>query len=423
MQLLGERGFRFLLAGQFLIILTVWALRVILLIWVYDLAHSGAAVSIVGLAEGVPLLVLAPVMGVLIDRWHRAHTMAGATLVAAILLLPLLLVAGRSDIWLIIAVAVGANSAVQIAMNAATAALPVVVGVGRAGQANSLISLLNGGIAVIAPAAGALLFGAVGPHVAVVLLAALFLLAVPVLALVPAGYAVREAAEEGTFAGEMADGLRYVRRSQLLTALAVLVFVFFLGFGALSVLDVVFVNRALHLPANTVGALFASSGVGELIGGIVMAAVGAWAARRYHLLLGGGVLICGFGFAVYAAAPSLWIAGVALLVVGLMFPPVVVSFTTMMQYVTEDAFMGRVNSVMNTALSAAMIVSMALGGALADLFGVRQVIGVAAAILVATGCLNFVLIHSTPEPLSAGEQPDGAEGQTAFLESPVKDVV
>jgi MFS family permease len=404
MHLLRGPGFRLLLAGQVLVILAVWALRVILLIWVYDLAHSGTAVSLVGLAEAVPLLVLAPAMGVLIDRWHRAHTMAGAALAGAVLSLPLLLVTARSDIWLIIAVAVGVNSAIQIAMNAATAALPVVVGPEHAGPANGVISLLNGGIAVIAPAGAALLFGTVGPHVAVVLLVAVFLLAAPFLALVPAPHAARDHEAQRSFLGEMVDGLRYVRRSHLLTSLAVLCFVFMLGFGALTVLDVVFVNRALHLPANTVGVLFGVSGVGELAGGIVMTATGVWAVRRYHHILASAILLCGAGFAVYSLAPSLAIAAGALMVVGLMFPPVIVSFTTMIQYVTEDAFMGRVNSVMNTALSSAMIVSMAIGGALADLFGVRQVIGSAAMILMATGCLNFILIRSTPEPRSAGEQ-------------------
>ena len=69
---------------------------------------------------------------------RRARTMAGAALAAALLSLPLLLVTDRADIWLIIAVAVVVNSAIQVTMNAATAALPVVVGTEQAGPANSV---------------------------------------------------------------------------------------------------------------------------------------------------------------------------------------------------------------------------------------------------------------------------------------------
>jgi MFS family permease len=405
MALLRQRGFRLLLAGQFLITLGAWGLRVLLLIWVYQLTHSGTAVSLVGLAEAIPLLVLAPIVGVMVDRWHRARTMAGSALVCTVFSLPLLLVSGKADLWLIITVAVAANIAFQALMTGATAALPVVVGPENSGPANSMLSLLNGGIAVIAPAGAALLFGTVGPHGTVVVLAALFLLAAPFLALVPAPRAVREHEESRSLGGEMISGLRYVQRSPLLVSMTVLVFVFFLGFGALSVLDVVFVNRALHLPPDTVGVLYGVSGAGELAGGIAMTAVGTWAALRYHRLLAGAVLICGIGFVVYAAAPVLWVAAVAVLVVGSMFPPTIVSFMTMMQYVTEDAFMGRVNSVINTSLSSSMIVSMAAGGALSDLFGVRQVIAAAAIFLIGTGCLTLVLIRCTPQPRSAGNVP------------------
>src|SRR5947209_11369177 len=143
--------------------------------------------------------------------------------------------------------------------------------------------------------------------------------------------------------------------------------------------------------------------MGELVGGVVMASTGRWAGSRYHLLLGGAILVCGCCFIVYSAAPVLPIAAGALVVAGFMYPPAIVSFTTMMQYVTEDAFMGRVGSVINTALAAALILSMAVGGTLSDLFGVRQVIAAAAVILIGSGCMSLVLIRSTPQPRSAAQ--------------------
>src|SRR4051812_30650870 len=96
MRLLRERGFLLLSAGQFLNTTATWSLRTVLLIWVYSLTHSGVAVSLVGLAEALPLLVLGPIMGVYVDRWNRAYTMAGASLATAVLVLPLLTVGSRS---------------------------------------------------------------------------------------------------------------------------------------------------------------------------------------------------------------------------------------------------------------------------------------------------------------------------------------
>jgi DHA3 family macrolide efflux protein-like MFS transporter len=411
MGLLRIRGFLLLWTGQLLVTLATWALRTVLLIWVYGLAHSGVAVSVVGLAEAAPLLVLAGVGGVFVDRWHRAGTMALATFGAAALLLPLLLVSTLKGFPIIITVAVLVNAALQLFMTAAGAAIPVVAGPERAGEANSLMSLLNGGVAVLAPGLGAILFGQLGPHATVLALAAILLVSVPILAVVPAPHARDSMHADSSVLSQMRAGLAYVRRSPLLMSLVMVASVAGLGFGALSVLDVVFVTRALHLPSNVVGLLLSASGLGELSGGLIMALVSTRLALPYHLLLGICAATMGAALIGYAIAPTLPIAIIALSVLGLMFPPVIVSFTTMVQRATEDAFMGRVNSIVNTGMGLMMLVSLASGGALTDLFGVRQVIAGCAVLLLAAGIVALVTIHRTPlpYPVNTGVAPADAE--------------
>jgi MFS family permease len=405
MALLRERGFLLLWIGQFLNIIATWSLRVVLLIWVYTLTGSGVAVSLVGLAEAAPLLLLGPIAGVYVDRWNRSYTMAGASIATAVLILPLLAVSTSRGMPVVVGVAVLANSFGQLFMTAGSAAVPVVVGQERAGQANSLLSLLNGIIAVTGPGAAAFIFATVGPHGAVIAFSALFVLAAPVLIFVPAPRAVSSGAVGTTVLREMIDGVRYVRRSSLLTTLVILAFVALLGIGALSVLDVVFVTRALHLPSTRVGVLFTVSGAGELSGGITMALIGARVARRYHQLLGWSIIISALAFVVYAVSPNLWVASGALAIVGVTFPPLIVSFMTMVQIVSEDVYMGRVNSVINTAIAVAMILSLVSCGALVDLFGVRQIIAAAAIMFGISGALSLYFIRSTPEPRVAPEIP------------------
>ncbi len=384
--------------GQFLGVLADWSLRTLLLIWVYALTRSGVAVSLVGLAEALPLLLLAPVAGVFVDRWSRAYTMAASVLARAAVSLPLLTVTGRAGLPLILAVTLLANAASQFFLPAASAAVPVVVGTERAGQANSLLSLANGVIAAVGPAGAALLFATIGPRGAVLALIGLYLLTAPILAAVPAPRPAESGSARVLVLREMADGLRYVRRSRLLVALIAVAFVALLGVGALSVLDVVFVTRALRLRSETVGVLFLASGMGQVVGGLVVAALSAWAARRYHLLLGFSTVANGLALLGYALAPSLPVAVVALVASGLSFPPLIVSFMTLAQLATDDLYMGRVMSLINTGMAVAMIASMTFGGALTDLFGVRQVIGVGAALLAASGVLSLRAIRATPAP-------------------------
>ena len=398
MSLLHNRGFVLLWSGQFLGILADWSLRTAVLIWVYKLTRSGVAVSLVGLAEALPLLALAPVAGVFVDRWSRAYTMAGAVLARVVLLLPLLAVNSRADLPVILLVTLLVNAAAQFFMPAASAAVPSVVGQEQVGRANGLLSLINGGIAAIGPGAASLLFIGAGPHGAVLILGALYLLAAPVLALVPAPRPAAAQTAGTTVLTEMMDGLRYVRRSPLLVSLTVVAFVALLGVGALTVLDVVFVTRALHLRPEAVGLLLTSSGIGEAIGSIATVLISRWAARRYHLLLGLCVIASGLWLVAYAFAPTLPVAAAVLFLSGASFPPLIVSFMTLIQLETEDAFLGRVMSLVNTGMSVAMIASLAGGGTLADLFGVRQVIGGGAILLVVSGLLSLVAIRSTPAP-------------------------
>ena len=297
------------------------------------------------------------------------------------------------------------NAAAQFLMPAANAAIPAVVGQEAIGPANSLVQLINSMVLVASPALASVLYAAIGPHGLVLALIAIYVLAVPLFASVPAPRPDGVGDAGTSVLTEMRDGLRYVRGSRLLSSLIVVAFVALLGVGALGVLDVVFVNKALHLRAETVGVLFAANGLGQLLGGLTIFALGTRVARSYHLLLGLAVLANGLALVGYALAPSLLIAALAVFLSGIAFTPLIISFMTILQLAAEDAYMGRVNSLVNTGMAVAMLLSLSSGGALADLFGVRQVIGGGAAILALAGLLSLAMIRATPERQPAMEEP------------------
>lgn len=372
----------------------------------YTLTRSATTVSLVGLAEALPLLALAPFAGVFVDRWSRARTMAGAVSVRAVVILPLLLVTTGAGVPLIVVVVLGANAASQFFQPAASAALPVIVGPERVGRANSLFTLVTGVSAAIGPAGAAALFVVIGPHATVVALSLIYALAVPLLLAVPAPRPTTRGAPRTSVPRELRDGLAYVHRSPLLLALIVVVFVALLGVGALSVIDVVFVTRALHRPVANAGVLLLANGTGQILGGLLVALTSAWATHRYHRLLGGATLVCGAAFGVYALAPTLLVATMAVAVAGLSLPSILVSVTTLIQLATADAFMGRVMSLINALVTVATIISLAVSGVLTDLLGVREIIGAAAALLLLSGALALVVVNSTPGARARREDPD-----------------
>jgi predicted MFS family arabinose efflux permease len=279
----------------------------------------------------------------------------------------------------------------------------VVVGETRVGQANSLLGLVQGGVSIIGPGVAAGLFALEGPHGALLVLSSLYLLAAPVLLCVRAPRTAHVDPRTPSVLREMAEGLRYVQRSSLLAGLLLCAFVFNLGAGALSVIDVVFVTRALHLRPETAGVLLMANGLGGIAGGLLMTLSSMWVRQRYHRLLGVTVLANGLGYLAYALASSLAAGTVALVLVGVAFIPALVAYQTIVQLASDDRVRGRVLSIFSTAIAAGMLASLSCAGVLIDLWGVRTVIGGAATLILVCGFLCCVLVRETPAPGDATE--------------------
>jgi MFS family permease len=395
--LLHNRALLALIVGQTVSTMADWALRAALLIWVYTLTRSGVAVSLVGLCEAVPILVLSPLAGVFVDRWSRARTMAGAVLARIFLLLPLLAVHDRAGVPLLLVVTCLASAASQFFLPASSAALPMVVEPEEIGPANSLVQLVSSIVPVAAPALAAGIYGTLGPHALVVSMTALYGVSLPFLALVPAGKPSAATAARASVLTEMLDGVRYLGRTPLLVALAATAVIAVLGWGGLGVMDVIFVTHALHLGTAMAGVLMASYGAGNLVGGAVMWLASSRVRRHYHVLLWSGGVAIGLALLAYAITPDLILATTVLFLAGVIWPPVLVSWLTLLQLVTEEAFMGRVMSLTRMSFSVSMIISLSGAGALADAVGVRQTIALGATFLLLTGLFDLVFVRATPE--------------------------
>ncbi len=108
---------------------------VALVLLVYSLTGSGLGVSGVVVAEILPVLVLGPVAGALVDRLPRVAVMIGADLVRAALAFALPFVDG--DVVPVYAIAVGLSAGAVFFNPAAQSVLPAIVGERELVAANS----------------------------------------------------------------------------------------------------------------------------------------------------------------------------------------------------------------------------------------------------------------------------------------------
>src|SRR5205085_6762147 len=82
-----NRNFTLLAIGQAISNIGDFLYATTLLVWVFILTHSAAAVSGVWIAQYAPIFLLGPVAGVFVDRWNRRRTMITADVARAVVAL------------------------------------------------------------------------------------------------------------------------------------------------------------------------------------------------------------------------------------------------------------------------------------------------------------------------------------------------
>jgi MFS family permease len=168
-----------------------------------------------------------------------------------------------------------------------------------------------------------------------------------------------------------AAGLRHIGQDRRLVALAIGQTLAALSAGATSALLVVYVRHHLHTPASGYGIAIGAIGVGAAAGPLLL-------ARRIHdptrpgwvfgpYAVRGGVDL------TLATVTTLPPAAAALAIYGLSTSTGAVTFTSMLQATVPDTVRGRVMAAFDLTWQAGRLISLGVGGVLADHLGIRAV--------------------------------------------------
>jgi hypothetical protein len=208
-RLLADRRFRLLLAAQTLTMFGDVALFLVLAIWVKDLTGSDGAAGSVFLALILPMMV-APVVAVWIDRFPRRLVMIANDLTTGVVVLALLLVRDRGDVWIIYAVAAFYGVSQQIFFAARSGLLATWLEADVLSDANGVLESIRAGLRIVGPLTGAVLYGAFGGGATAALDAATFFASAFLLSLLRVPDIGRTRKGEASFADEVSQGIRHV---------------------------------------------------------------------------------------------------------------------------------------------------------------------------------------------------------------------
>jgi MFS family permease len=398
--LLRIRDARVFLAGWTVSQFGDWAMIIVLAVWAKALTHSNASAGLVFFALAAPS-IFSPLAGVVVDRVRRRRLLVTVYSIEAVVVLSLLFVHDRSDVWLLYAMAVFTGTTGTLAASARSALMTVTIPRELLGEGNAIFQSVREGLRLIAPLAGAGIYAATGGGVVAIVDSVSFVFVVVALLLMRTPEPRFERVEHN-FVAEALAGARHIvktiplRQIVFATGAALLV----VGFSETIIFAVI--DQGLHRPPSFLGVLSSLQGAGAIAGGVT-------AARALRAF--GDVRLAGFGMAGFAlgelsfVTSNLPLIAVGVAVAGFGISWFIVGLMTAIQVRTPLRLQGRVASAADVLISTPQTLSIAVGAALIAVVDYRLlVVAETAAVTLTAGYLltrRAIVPAETPPAPSA----------------------
>jgi Transmembrane secretion effector len=360
------------LASQMLAVAIGWQ--------VYAIHENPLDLGLVGLAEFVPLPLLALPAGQLVDRVSRRLVTAISLVldVAIAALLAAITIAGARSLWPFLAIAVGAGAAQAIGVPATRALTPEIVPMELLQGALALRSVAGQIGIVVGPALGGIVF-AVEPVAVYASAVGLFGAALGAILLLPPRAAPTTSTDPPDWESLVA-GVRFVVRTRMLLG-AILLDLFAVLLGDAIALAPVFARTILDVGPVGLGMLRSAPSAGALLAGLMISRRPLRRPAGPTLLFVVGVF--GAATIVFGLSRSLPLSLAALAVTGFADMISMNIRATTVAIVTPLELQGRVTAVESVFISASNELGAFESGAVAALIGTVRAVVLGGSLMIA----------------------------------------
>ncbi|HEV2719995.1 MAG TPA: MFS transporter [Thermoanaerobaculia bacterium] len=365
-----NRDFRLLYTGTLISLGGDWFLTVALLDLVLQLTGSATLASLMLLCQMLPIFIVTPIAGHVVDRVDRRKLMVVVDLMrTGACLLPLL---ARTPALLPFAFAgvIGISIGSAYFEPASQAALPNIVAEEDLGPANVLMGSTWGTMLAVGAAIGGVVTMRFGRDVSFVVDAISFFFSAGILWMMRARFnQVRAHHEEPPpLVESIRQTARYARDHPRVLALLMVKGGHGLGAGVIALLSV-YGKQVFRAGAFGIGILFAARGVGALLGPFAVHAIARGRAERQYMTVGPSIVLFGVCYMILGFTTTLTVGAVAILVAHLGGGAQWQTSTFGLQRETPDWIRGRVFAADWGFATLTTAISSLLAGLAADRFG------------------------------------------------------
>lgn len=351
---------------------------------VFTRTHSPVDVTIAAVAMRLPLVVLPPLAGVLVDRSDRRKLMLALDVVRGVLVvLMAVVISAKAPVGAVVALAVLVAAVGTAYGPAETALVATVVSEDDLGAVNAMSSSIESLTMIAGPALGALVLVVGSASAAMVINAITFGFSAACLSRVASP--PRPERSEREAGSELLAGFVAIRRDGALAVVTLALVACCVGVGSVNVLFLLVSGARLGTGTHGLGYLLAAAGVGGFVAASFCDRLTA--LRRIAVIVVVLLVASGGGLCLLAATHDLAPACLIVAVWGAAYLLLEVLTVTLLQRCVDGDLLGRASAAVDVLAFAGVLLGGAITGPVAEHVGLD-----AAALAVGAPSLAAALV-------------------------------
>jgi MFS family permease len=395
---LRHRNFRLFFYGQIISLIGTW-MQTIAESWlVYRLTGSSLKLGAVGFCAQIPVFFVAPLGGIIADRYNRRNIVIGTQISAMILALiyaALTLIHGSDGKMLItvpeifiLAALLGVVNGIDIP--ARQSFMVEMVGKEDLMNAIALNSSMFNGARIIGPAISGLLVAAIGEGWCFFVNGISYIAVITGLLMM--NVITHRVVTKNSPTQHLIEGFQFVKSAKPIRDMLLLLGVVSLVAMPYAVLMPIFADQILHGGAEGLGLLMGATGIGALLAALSLAARSGF--RGLGRII--GLAATGFGVSLIAFSFSrtFWLSVLLLIPVGFGMMLETTTSNTLIQAMVPDELRGRVMAVYTMMFMGMAPLGSLSAGVLADRLGAPHTLALGGVVCIMAA---FVFLYRLPK--------------------------